>query len=60
MAAWGNSPKEDRINQPVVGTLQEAHWPWRGSLWARVAMAAVVWDQGSWQSSSDPSKFIQA
>jgi hypothetical protein len=58
LMTWGNSPREDRVNQPVVGESQEVHWPWGGSLWARVAMAALVWDHGSQKSSSDPSKFI--
>jgi hypothetical protein len=31
-SATVTSPREERANQPVVGKLQEAHWPWEGSL----------------------------
>jgi hypothetical protein len=33
LMTWGRSPREDRVNQLVVGELQEVHWPWGGSLW---------------------------
>jgi hypothetical protein len=53
-------PKGGPRNSTGVGPVMGVHWPWGGSLWVRVVMVTLVWGQGSWQSSSNPSKFIQA